>query len=241
MQTVLLTGGTGLIGVELLARLLLDEGKFRVVAPTRRAIDFEHANLINPVLDVTSLSDEALINRLREVGIDHVDAYACCLGSTIRKAGSETNFRAIDHGLVLRYARIARAFDAAQALLVSSVGAEPKSPVFYLRVKGETERDLARCEFERVDLLRPAQLLGVREDLRPMEWLAQKAARFYNPWLKGEAARYRAIAASTVAAAMHHLIGQAAPGVHIHLHDNLLRAAAAAPQAIPPAVPSAAT
>lgn len=227
MQTILLSGGTGLIGVELLARLLMDEGKFRVVAPTRRAIGFAHANLINPVVDAMSRSDEMIVNLLREAGIEHVDAYACCLGSTIRKAGSEMMFRAIDHGLVLRYARIARAFDATQALLVSAVGADPKSGVFYLRVKGETERDLAQCGFRRVDLLRPAQLLGAREETRPIEWLAQKAARFYNPWLKGELTRYRAINAADVAAAMHHLVGQAAAGVHLHLHDNLLRAAQA--------------
>ena len=228
MKTILLAGGTGLIGAEFIGRVLRDAAShYRIVAPTRRPIGFDHPSLINPVVDAMSRSDETIIGLLRESGIEQVDVYACCLGSTIRKAGSEMMFRAIDHGLVLRYARIGRSFGASQALLVSSVGAEPKARVFYLRVKGEAERDLAQCGFRRVDLLRPAQLLGEREDLRPLEWLAQKAAPFYNPFLKGDAARYRAIPASTVAAAMHHLIGQSAAGTYLHLHDNLLRAAQA--------------
>ncbi len=227
MKTVLLAGGTGLIGVEFLARLLMDEKSgWRIVAPTRRAIGFAHPNLINPVIDVMLRSNEAMINLLREVGVEHVDAYACCLGSTLRKAGSRMMFHAIDHDLVLRFARIALAFEATHALFVSAVGADPASGVYYLRVKGQTERDLVQLDFKRVDVLRPAQLLGAREESRPAEWLAQQAARLYSPWLKGPLARYRAIAGADVARAMIALLAPAAPGLHIHLHDDLMSAAA---------------
>lgn len=230
MKTVLLAGGTGLVGIEFLARLLMEEQSgWRIVAPTRRAIGFEHPNLINPVIDVMSRSNEAMINLLREAGVEQVDAYACCLGSTLRKAGSKMMFHAIDHDLVLRFARIALAFDAKHALLVSAVGADPASGVYYLRVKGQTERDLAQLDFKRVDVLRPAQLLGAREESRPAEWLAQQAARLYSPWLKGPLARYRAIAGADVARAMITLLAATAPGLHAHLHDDLMNAAAHMP------------
>lgn len=228
MKTVLLAGGTGLVGVEFLARLLMDEHSgWRVVAPTRRAIGFAHPNLINPVIDVMSLRNEKVVDLLREADVGQVDAYACCLGSTLRKAGSKMMFHAIDHDLVLRFARIALAFEAKHALLVSAVGADPASGVYYLRVKGQTERDLAQLDFKRVDVLRPAQLLGAREESRPAEWLAQQVARLYSPWLKGPLARYRAIAAANVARAMIHYLGESAPGLHAHLHDDLMDAAAA--------------
>lgn len=227
MKTILLAGGTGLIGAEVIGRVLRDPAaRYRIVAPTRREIGFDHPNLINPVLDLTSISNESIIGRLRELGIEQIDVYASCLGSTIRKAGSKAMFQAVDHALVLRFARIALAFSARQALLVSSVGADPRSGVFYLKVKGETERDLAQLDFARVDILRPAQLLGDREEFRPAEWLAQHAARLYSRFLKGAAMRYHPIAAADVAAAMVSLIGREAPGLHAHLHGGLIAEAA---------------
>lgn len=228
MRTVLLTGATGMIGIELLGRLLRDDAlDLRVIAPTRRAIGVGHARLANPLVDAMTCSDQKLRGALREAPAGHVDVYACCLGSTIRKAGSPGMFHAIDHDLVLRWARVAHELGARHALLVSSVGADPAARVFYLRVKGQTERDLGGIGFERVDLLRPGQLLGEREESRPLERLAQLAARAYSPWLGGELSRYRAIAAAEVATAMTRLIAHPGPpGVHVHHHDELRRLAA---------------
>lgn len=224
MRSILLAGATGLIGIELLARLLRDETlDLRVIAPTRRAIGVDHPRLVNPVVDAMSRSDETLVNVLREAGVDRLDAYACCLGSTLRKAGSQAMFAAVDHGLAVRWGRVAAGHGAQHVLLVSSVGADPASRVFYLRVKGEAERDLARLDFTRVDLLRPGQLLGAREESRPMESLAQLAARAYGPLLTGASRRYRGIAAGDVAAAMATLIVAAEParGVSIHHYDEI--------------------
>jgi uncharacterized protein YbjT (DUF2867 family) len=223
MRTILLTGATGLIGLELLARLLRDE-RFdgRVVAPTRREIGLAHPKLVNPVVDSEGRGDKRLAKAIAGAGIDAIDTYVSCLGTTIRKAGSEAAFRAVDHDLVLRWGRLARELGARQALLVSSVGADPASGVFYLRVKGETERDLAALGFPRVDLIRPGQLLGEREESRPLERVAQFAARLYSPWLKGGLSRYRAITAATVADAMAVLVReQGAAGERVHHHDDL--------------------
>ncbi len=229
MRSILLAGATGLIGVELLARLLRDDGfDGRVIAPTRRPIGLNHPKLINLVVDATNRSDETMINILREAGVEQLDAYACCLGSTIRKAGSRAMFAAVDHNLVLRWGRIAASFGARHALLVSSVGADPGSRNFYLRVKGETEHDLTQLDFTRVDLMRPGQLLGAREESRPMEALAQIAARAYSRLLTGTLSCYRGIAAADVADAMTALIVTPAPerGVRIHHYDQMRELAA---------------
>lgn len=227
MRTILLTGATGMIGIELLGRLLRDDAlDLRVIAPTRRAIGLGHPRLANPQIDAMTCSDQKLRDMLSEAPVKHVNVYACCLGSTRRKAGSRGMFHAIDHDLVMRWARIAQGLGARHALLVSAVGADAKSNVFYLRVKGQTEGDVAALGFERVDLLRPAQLLGAREELRPLERLAQLAARAYSPWLGGDLSRYRAIAAADVATAMTSLIAHPGPpGVQLHHHDEMRRLA----------------
>lgn len=223
MRTVLLAGATGLIGIELLGRLLRDETfEGRVVAPTRRAIGVSHPKLVNPVVDALSLDDLGLLHVLANDGVDYVDAYACCLGTTLAQAGSRDVFQSVDHGLVLRWARVARTRGARQALLVSSVGADAHSRTFYLRVKGEVERDLAQLGFPRIDLMRPGQLLGNRSESRPVERIAQAAARLYSPWLKGGLSRYRGIEAGIVAAAMAQLIHEnGAAGDRIHHHDEM--------------------
>ena len=131
MRSILLAGATGLIGIELLARLLRDETlDLRVIAPTRRTIGVDHPRLVNPVVDAISRSDETLVNVLREAGVDRLDAYACCLGSTLREAGSQAMFAAVDHGLAVRWGRVAAGHGAQHVLLVSSVGADPASRVF---------------------------------------------------------------------------------------------------------------
>lgn len=228
MRTVLLAGATGLIGIELLGRLLRDEAfDGRVVAPTRQTIGLSHPKLVNPVMDALALNDLQVLDALSEAGVAEIDTFACCLGSTIQKAGSRAAFDAVDRGLVLRWARVARTRGARQVLLVSSVGADAKAFSFYLRVKGEVERDLGHLGYPRVDVLRPGQLLGDRAESRPLEHIAQRAAHVYSPWLKGWLSRYRGIEAGTVAEAMAQLIREnGVAGDRIHHHDEMQQLAA---------------
>src|SRR6185437_3891064 len=129
------------------------------------------------------------------------DAF-CCLGTTRRAAGSEAAFRAVDHDLVLSFARLAAASGAERLVVVSAVGANPDAKNFYLRVKGETERDLMQLSFRALDILQPSLLLGMRRDLRTLELAAQLALGAIGPLLRGQLARWRPIAADTVASAM---------------------------------------
>ena len=145
-----------------------------------------------------------------------------CLGTTIRQAGSQAAFRAIDHDLLLAAARGARAGGAAQAIVVSSVGAEAKARNFYLRTKGEAEDGLRALGFERLDVLRPGLLLGDRDGPpRLGEGIAMLAAPLTDALLHGSLRRYRAIRADAVARAIVALVGRAPSGAYIHENDAI--------------------
>ena len=219
---VLLAGATGLVGGLLLDRLLAAEAGPQVVAPLRRPLPRQHRRLCPWVHDLADpAADEALATALRALA-PRIDTFACCLGTTIRQAGSREAFLAVDRELVLRLGAIARGLGARQAILVSSVGASAQSGQFYLRVKGEAERGLVDLGFERVDLLRPGLLLGARTEHRPGEALGQRLAPLFNPLLVGPWRKYRAIAAQDVADAAFALVGRPGEGRHVHEHDALV-------------------
>ncbi len=188
-KSVVLVGATGLVGAECL-RLLLAEPAFeRVTVLARRApmgvppapklawhvVDLEHPE---PHADL--LAGDALI---------------CALGTTIKQAGSKQRFRAIDHDIPLALARLGAARGLRDFLLVSAMGANPRSRVFYNRVKGELEEALAALPLRSLTILRPSLLLGERKERRFGERLAQRLA-FLFP------GRYAAIPARAVAAAL---------------------------------------
>jgi uncharacterized protein YbjT (DUF2867 family) len=225
VATVLLAGASGLVGRQVLAQLLAQAEGPRVLAPVRRALPEHSPRLVTVVSELAAADDAALTERLG-LAEARIDAYVCCLGSTIRKAGSREAFLAVDRELVLRLATVARALGARQAIVVSSVGASAQSGNFYLRVKGETERALAEMGFERVDLLRPGLLLGDRDESRPGEAFARAITPFTNPLLRGPLRRYRGIAAGDVAAAAVALLGRDEPGRHAHENADLVALAA---------------
>jgi len=194
-RTALVAGGSGLVGSRLLARLL-EAGEYaRVQAISRRPLPLDHPRLANRVVRF----DGGLDSQLK--GLQCQDAF-CCLGTTIREAGSQQAFRAVDHDLVLQFARLALTGGAERLVVVSSIGADPKSRNFYLRVKGETEQGLVALKPRALDIMAPSMLLGVRRNVRPLEQLAQGLIWLVNPLLLGGLAQYRGIAADTVAAAM---------------------------------------
>jgi uncharacterized protein YbjT (DUF2867 family) len=140
------------------------------------------------------------------------DLAICALGTTIRVAGSQVAFRAVDHAAVLAFAVAAKAAGVDHFILVSAVGASSSSPVFYARVKGEAERDVAALGFARFDILQPGLILGERAERRPAEAIFQLLAPLFNPLLQGPADRYGAIKATTIADAVLALTHQNEPG-----------------------------
>ncbi|WP_227977815.1 NAD(P)H-binding protein [Arenimonas daejeonensis] len=226
-RRVLLAGATGLVGAQVLDRLLAEPEGPWVLAPVRRPLAIESRRLTPFVADLADpAQDAALADRLR-AATPVLDAFICALGTTIRRAGNREAFLAVDRELVLRLAAIAHGLGARQAILVSSVGASAQSGNFYLRVKGETERAISALGFERVDLLRPGLLLGDREESRPGESIAKVLTPLTNPLLRGPLQRYRGIAADDVAAAAVALLDQAGPGRFVHENAGLLALARA--------------
>lgn len=217
---VLLAGATGLVGGGVLSLALAGADGPRLVAPVRRPLAHAHPRLSALVTDL-SAGSEALSSAVAAVA-PQVLAYICCLGTTLKQAGSREAFLAVDRELVLRLGEVARRLGAGHAILVSSVGASAQSGNFYLRVKGEAERGLAELGFERLDLLRPGLLLGERGERRFAEGLGQRLAPLANPLLLGGLRRYRAIAAADVAAAAVALLRQGeTPGRFVHEYPSL--------------------
>ena len=156
------------------------------------------------------------------IAAEKPSALISCLGTTIRQAGSQDAFRAVDHALVLSVARAARAGGAAHMIAVSSVGAKPEAGNFYLRTKGETEDGLRALGFDRLDLLRPGLLTGHREGPpRLGEGIAIVAAPVMDALLHGSLRRYRSVPGEVVAKAIVALTAQGGSGVHIHENDAI--------------------
>ncbi|ALJ13955.1 NAD-dependent epimerase/dehydratase family protein [Sphingopyxis macrogoltabida] len=145
-----------------------------------------------------------------------------CLGTTIRQAGSEAAFRAVDHDLVLAVAAAAKDAGTSHLIAVSSVGAAAKSRNFYLRTKGEVEDALRGLGFGRLDILRPGLLTGDRQGPpRLGEGIAMLAAPLTDALMHGSLRRYRSIPGATVAAAIVRLAGAGGSGSHVHENDAI--------------------
>ena len=220
---VLLAGATGLVGGQVLDGLLnADPTAFQIIAPTRRELVRDSANVINPIIQNVPKSLKALEqDLLRLVGKNGCDVFVCALGTTLKKAGGQLAFISVDRDMVLKLAAIARKLGAKRAIVVSSVGANAKSKNFYLRIKGEVERGLAELGFPRVDLIRPGVLLGNRTEARPGETVAAGLSRYYNPLLFGPLKKYRAIDSSVVARAIVALATESQPGWFVHEYARL--------------------
>ncbi len=210
MPDALIVGATGLVG-----RAVIDHfGATALTVLARRAVDGlapHHAALVAPPDrwgDIIAAERPAVL--------------ISCLGTTIRQAGSQAAFRAVDHDLVLAAARGARASGTPHMIAVSSVGAAAKSANFYLRTKGEAEDDLRALGFDRLDLIRPGLLRGDRPGPQRLgEGLATIAAPLTDALLHGAFRRYRSISGNMVAAAIVRLAGQGGSGVHIHENDAI--------------------
>lgn len=190
MIQLLLLGATGLVGQQVLAQALGDPGVTKVVAPTRRPLT-PQPKLLNPIVDFKALPQAEWWA---------ADAVVCCLGTTLKLAGSPAAFREVDHDFVLAAARLARAAGTPTFALNSSLGAAASSGNLYLRTKGETEDALAALGFASLTLVRPSLLDGgPRPDSRPGEALGLWFARVARPLIP---ARYRAVRTEAVARAL---------------------------------------
>ena len=203
-RRVLIAGATGLTGQALLGLLLDDASVEQLVAPTRRALP-PHPKLVNPVGMVSHLACQLQ---------GPFDTAFCCLGTTIRQAGSREAFRMVDYDLPLMLGKHALALGARHYLVISALGADPSSRLFYNRTKGELEVALKKQDWPRLTIVRPSLLLGARHKPRLGEALAAPFSRM----LPG---RWRGIEADTVARALWRLARMPGEGVRIVASDEL--------------------
>lgn len=176
-RTALVLGATGLVGSCLVDVLLADPAYSRVRVLSRRPIQRTHPRLQVEIVDFTDLPDDPDIFQSDDLFI--------AFGTTMKKAGSKEAFQWVDLDIPLAVAL--RALDAGtdNCLLVSSVGADPKSTVFYSRVKGELEQALEEAEFNSLQIFRPSFLMGDRQENRPAERIGIGISRLFR-WLKDD-------------------------------------------------------
>lgn len=191
-RRVLLAGATGLVGGYCLRQLLDQPSIAEVEVWTRRPLVINHPKLRVRIVDFDRLPDEGAA----------VHAIFCCLGTTIRQAGSEAAFRKVDFEYPLALARYGERVAANKFLMVSALGADRNSRVFYNRVKGEAENAVMATAIPVTLLFRPSLLLGTREEFRPAERAAILLSPLISPFLRGRWAKYRPIPAEAVARAM---------------------------------------
>jgi uncharacterized protein YbjT (DUF2867 family) len=196
----LVVGATGLVGSELLKQLAADETVARILVLVRRPLDAAVPKAEIRVVD---------FNRLDA----HRDAFAvdqifCALGTTIKQAGSQAAFRRVDFEYPLTIARLGHSQGVRHFLLVSALGANSESGIFYNRVKGELEDQLRTIGFRSVTIARPSLLLGARKEFRLMERVAMVVGEFVP-------GRFRPVHAAAVATSLVTAGRIDAPGLHI--------------------------
>jgi uncharacterized protein YbjT (DUF2867 family) len=209
-HTALVAGASGLVGSFLLDGLLESPRYRQVISLGRRALPKEHPKLVQRNVDFARLEEESLPS---------AEEAFCCLGTTLKKAGSQEAFRAVDHDAVLAFARASKRAGVRRFLVVTALGADARSRVFYNRVKGEAEQALQALGFESLVILRPSLLLGERAESRPGEHAAIVASRLLAPLLRPFGGR--PIEARTVARAMAALAHDAPKGVRVALSGEL--------------------
>jgi len=194
MRSAVLVGASGLVGARLLTRLLAHPDYERVTVWVRRPVSLEIHKFAQLVVDFDRLQEHA-----QQLVAD--DVYVA-LGTTIKNAGSQDAFRRVDHDYPLEIARIAVRQGVQRFLMVSALGADAQSRVFYNRVKGEVETDIRAIGLPKVWFFRPSLLVGDRAESRPGERIGIAVGKVIAPLMLGPLRRYRPISVDTVAAAM---------------------------------------
>ncbi|KZL26534.1 NAD(P)H-binding protein [Pseudovibrio sp. WM33] len=190
-RVALVFGSTGLIGSEVVRRLLASEAYGEVHAVARKELSIENEKLHVQLTDFSDLSSLQLPTNVRDV--------FCCLGTTQKKAGSKEAFYAIDFQLAFDLAREA---GAEQFLMVSSIGAAASSSNYYLKVKGELEEAVRGLSYPCTKVFRPSLLLGERQEQRFAEGLAGSVLPHLSFLFQGPLRKYRPIEGTAVARAL---------------------------------------
>jgi uncharacterized protein YbjT (DUF2867 family) len=206
-KTALVLGSTGLVGREL-TRILLEDVRYgKIITLVRRKTGQQHPKLEEHVVDFERLADHKDLFAVHDV--------FCCLGTTMKKAGSREAFRKVDLEYPLAAAKLAKEKGVEKFLVITAIGANRRSVFFYNRVKGELEESLKSLHLPSLIIFRPSLLLGERSEKRTGEDLAAALYRLTKPLFIGPLARYSPVEAETVALAMRNAAGLEQKGVRM--------------------------
>ncbi|MDE2418762.1 MAG: NAD(P)H-binding protein [Burkholderiales bacterium] len=204
-RVAMVAGATGLVGQAVLAALLADKTYSAVHCVGRRELSLQHPKLVQHIVDFQAPAGLK--------ALPHVDDCFIALGTTIKVAGSQAAFRAVDFDAVMAVARAAKAHGATKLGVVSAMGADASSAIFYNRVKGDMEQALQGMAFQTLVIARPSMLAGNREALHQPSRAGERIGLALTQLLKPVIpANYRSIAAEDVAAALTRTVKSAGPG-----------------------------
>jgi uncharacterized protein YbjT (DUF2867 family) len=197
MKTAIIAGATGLIGKQLLFNLIESEAYDKIIALVRKEIPFNSPKLIQIIVDFNNLP--LIADDLK------ADDVFCCLGTTIRKAGSQAAFKKVDYDYCLNLANETYKNESKNFFLVSALGANSSSKIFYNQVKGELEEAISKVGFNSFYIFRPSLLLGNRNEFRLGEKIMQIIMKPISRLMFGSMKNFAAIESQQVAKAMYWL------------------------------------
>lgn len=210
MKTAIIIGATGLVGSSL-TQVLIDDLRYeKIKILVRKKINLDHPKLEQIIFNFEN-PDQNVIKG---------DELFCCLGTTIKKAGSQNAFRKVDFDYPTQIAKIAKDNNIHKMAVVSSMGANSKSRIFYNKVKGEMEETLKNISFQSLIIFRPSLLLGKRDEFRFGEKVASVFMTTFSIFIP---AKYKGIEATKVALAMKHFMNQENDGVKTIESDVIWR------------------
>ncbi len=207
-------GSTGLTGSYLVQLLVADPAISKIISISRKSLKISNAKLEEVLIsDLGELP--TLESRIRG------DIYFCCLGTTIKAAGSKENFEKVDHDAIVAFAKIANAHDAKSFTLISAMGSNESSIFFFNKIKGRTENDIKALGFHSLNIFRPALLIGHRQEFRLAEMIAIKVLMPFTLLLPARISKSLITNIETLATRMLSEGKSAVPGIHVILAKSI--------------------
>lgn len=209
-RTALILGASGLTGQVLLQLLLADTLYSRVIIYVRKQVLINHPKLQQEIVNYDKLDSAVL-----------ADDVFCCLGTTIKKAGSQQAFRQVDLVYPQKVAELQKNAGSKRFLLISAVGADEQSSIFYSKTKGQVEKAISVLEYSCTCIFRPSLIMGERSERRVGEKIGIFLAKIIGPVLVGPLKKYQPVSALGIAKAMKHAAHQFEDGLHFISSDKI--------------------
>lgn len=209
-KTALILGASGLTGHHLLELLLDDPLYTRITIYVRKPVHISHPKLVQQIVDFEQLDS----------AIDATDVF-CCLGTTIKKAGSQDAFKQVDLIYPQKIAALQLAAGSQKFLVISAVGADDKSSIFYSRTKGQLEKALTLLRYPCLCIFRPSFIMGNRAERRMGEKIGIFIAKLMSPLLIGPLKKYQPVSALALARSMQDAAYHNVNGTHLFSSDEI--------------------